>query len=100
MMAVERAAKTLLNEHGNILREAVAAVVALLMEAEISAEIGAHYGEVSDRRLTYRNGYRRRSWETRVGDLELLILRKRSGEAYFPSFLDPGTGAKRRSWRL
>jgi putative transposase len=89
MTAAERAAKTLLNEHGDILREAVAAVVASLMEAEISAEIGARYGEVSDRRLTYRNGYRRRLWETRIGDLELLIPRKRSGEAYFPSFLEP-----------
>lgn len=89
MTAAERAAKTLLDEHGDILREAVAAVVASLMEAEISAEIGASHGEVSDRRLTYRNGYRRRLWETRVGDLELLIPRKRSGEAYFPSFLEP-----------
>lgn len=89
MTAAERAAKTLLDEHGDILREAVATVVASLMEAEISAEIGASHGEVSDRRLTYRNGYRRRLWETRVGDLELLIPRKRSGEAYFPSFLEP-----------
>ena len=89
MTAAERAAKTLLTEHADVLRDAVATVVAQLMEAEISAEIGAAHSEVSADRLTYRNGYRPRPWETRVGELELLIPRKRSGEAYFPSFLEP-----------
>ena len=89
MTAAERAAKTLLTEHADILRDAVAMVVAELMEAEISAEIGAAHGEVSPDRLTHRNGYRPRPWETRVGELELLVPRKRSGEAYFPSFLEP-----------
>jgi transposase-like protein len=89
MPAPELVAKTLLDEHGDVLREAVAMVVAQLMEAEVSAEIGAAYGEVSAARLTHRNGYRPRLWETRVGELELLIPRKRSGEAYFPSFLEP-----------
>ncbi len=93
MTAAERVAKTLLDGHADILREAVTTVVAQLMEAEISAEIGAAYGEVSPDRLTHRNGYRPRPWETRVGEIELLIPRKRSGEAYFPSFLE----ARRRS---
>src|SRR5439155_512435 len=30
-----------------------------------------------------------RGWETRVGEIELAIPRKRSGAAYFPSFLEP-----------
>ncbi len=89
MPAAELVAKTLLEEHADFLREAVAMVVAELMEAEISAQIGAGLGEVSAARLTHRNGYRPRPWETRVGELELLIPRKRSGEAYFPSFLEP-----------
>lgn len=89
MTAAGRAAKTLLDEHADVIREAVAAVVAQLMEAEISAEIGAAWGEVAPDRVTHRNGYRPRLWETRVGELELLIPRKRSGEAYFPSFLEP-----------
>jgi len=89
MTTAESAAKTLLTEHADVLRDAVAMVVAELMEAEISAEIGATYGEVSPDRTTHRNGYRPRPWETRVGELELLIPRKRSGEAYFPSFLEP-----------
>ncbi len=89
MTAAERVAKTLFDEHADMFREAVTAVVAQLMEAEISAEIGAGYGEVSPDRLTHRNGYRPRPWETRVGEIELLIPRTRSGEAYFPSFLEP-----------
>ena len=30
-----------------------------------------------------------RLWETRVGEIELAVPRKRSGAAYFPSFLEP-----------
>lgn len=89
MATSELVAKSLLDEHTDILREAVMLVVAELMEAEISADIGAAHGEVSPDRRTHRNGYRPRLWETRVGELELLIPRKRSGEAYFPSFLEP-----------
>jgi putative transposase len=69
--------------------EAVVLVARELMEAEISSEVGAELGEVSESRLTHRNGYRPRPWETRVGEIELLIPRKRQGEAYFPSFLEP-----------
>jgi putative transposase len=73
----------------DFVREAVVLVVRELMEGEISAEIGAELGEVAPgQRATHRNGYREREWETRVGELELLIPRKRSGPAYFPSFLE------------
>ena len=74
----------------DFVREAVMLVARELMEAEISAEIGAELGEVApERRVTHRNGYRPRAWETRVGELELLIPKKRSGASYFPSFLEP-----------
>ena len=80
-------------------REAVALIARALMEAEVSAEIGAELGEVApDDRLTHRNGYRRRGWETRAGGIELLIPKKRSG-SYFPSFLEPRRRCERRSWR-
>jgi putative transposase len=52
-------------------------------------QIGAAHGVVSQTRTTHRNGYRPRAWETRVGEIELLIPRKRQGPAYFPSFLEP-----------
>jgi transposase-like protein len=74
----------------DFVREAVALVAREVMEAEISAEIGAELGEVApERRVTHRNSYRPRAWETRVGEIELLIPRKRSGPSYFPSFLEP-----------
>jgi putative transposase len=89
MTTAEVVAKTLITEHADFLRDAVALVARELMEAEISGEIGAERGEVSPERLTHRNGYRPRGWETRVGEIELLIPKKREGSAYFPSFLEP-----------
>jgi putative transposase len=73
----------------DFVREAVALVARELMEVEVSDEIGAALGEVApESRLTHRNGYRSRAWETRVGEIELLIAKKRQG-SYFPSFLEP-----------
>jgi putative transposase len=90
MTKLELVRSTLLEEHGDFLKEAVAMVAAQLMEAEISTEIGAERGEIAPgSRLTHRNGYRDRGWETRVGEIELQIPKKRSGGAYFPSFLEP-----------
>jgi putative transposase len=89
MTSAEVVAKTLIAEHGDFLREAVAMVATALMEAEISSQIGAVRSERSPDRATHRNGYRERLWETRVGEIELAVPRKRSGEAYFPSFLEP-----------
>jgi len=95
MTTQELVRRTLLDEHGDFLREAVAMVAAQMMESEITGEIGAGHGEVSAERITHRNGYRPRVWETRVGEIELQIPRKRSGEAYFPSFLEPRRRAER-----
>ena len=90
MTKMELVRNTLVEEHGDFLKEAVAMVAAQLMEAEISAEIGAERGEVAPgSRFTHRNGYRDRGWETRVGEIELQIPKKRSGGGYFPSFLEP-----------
>ncbi len=54
----------------------------------MSAKIGAGHGERSPDRLTYRNGYRSRQWDTRVSTMELRILKLREG-SYFPSPLEP-----------
>jgi len=89
MTVADVVAGMLAGEAGDFLREAVELVARELMEAEISSEIGASRGEVSSERTTHRNGYRPRVWETRVGEIELAIPRKRSGQAYFPSFLEP-----------
>jgi len=89
MTTADVVAKVMAGEHGDFVREAVALVARELMEAEISVEVGAERGEVSAERVAHRNGYRPRPWETRVGEIELLIPRKRQGPAYFPSFLEP-----------
>ena len=45
-------------------------------------------GERSPERVTYRNGYRNRTWDTRVGTMALHIPKLREG-SYFPSLLEP-----------
>ena len=48
----------------DFLWEALPALVEGIMDAEASAQIGAHHGEHSPDRLTHRNGYRSRDWDT------------------------------------
>src|SRR5215211_6422646 len=88
MTAAQLADKLLASEHADVLRESVAWIVAELMEAEVTAKVGAELGERTPERLTHRNGYRPRALDTRVGELELRIPRLRTG-SYFPSFLEP-----------
>jgi transposase-like protein len=73
---------------GDFLREALGWLARELMEAEVSAQIGAERYERADERATYRNGYRARPWDTRVGTLELAIPKLRAG-SYFPRWLEP-----------
>jgi transposase-like protein len=70
------------------LRQMVRWAVQELMEAEVTAQIGAGRYERTDERSTQRNGYRPRTWDTRVGSLELQIPKLRQG-TYFPSWLEP-----------
>ena len=72
----------------DFLRESLAWVCQQLMEAEVSEFVGAERGERTPERLTHRNGYRQRRWQTRAGELELAIPKLRRG-SYFPSFLEP-----------
>ena len=50
----------------DFLREALRVLMDAIMDAEVSARIGAEHGERSPDRLTHRNGYRSRAWDTRV----------------------------------
>ena len=54
----------------DFLREALRVLVEGIMDAEVSGRIGAEYGERSPERVTQRNGYRSRAWDTRVGTME------------------------------
>ena len=78
----------------DFLREALRVLVEGIMDAEVSSRIGAEYGERCPERVTQRNGYRSRAWDTRVGTMELHIPKLREG-SYFPSLLEP----RRRSER-
>lgn len=71
----------------DFLREATRVLVQSLMDAEVSAQIGAQKHERSGERQTQRNGYRERDWDTRVGRLALEIPKLRKG-TYFPSLLE------------
>jgi putative transposase len=88
MTAAQVVDKLMNSEHADVVRESVAWVVAELMEAEVAGQIGAELGEVSGERVTQRNGYRPRPWDTRAGEIELAIPKLRQG-SYFPSFLHP-----------
>ena len=78
----------------DFLREALRVLVEEIMEADVSSRTGAGYGERNPERVTQRNGYRSRAWDTRVGTMELQIPKLREG-SYFPSLLEP----RRRSER-
>lgn len=78
----------------DFLRQGIALLTRLLMEAEVRTQIGADRYQRTDERTTYRNGYRDRSWQTRVGDISLKIPKLRDG-TYFPSFLEPRRRAER-----
>jgi putative transposase len=88
MRVGELVGKVLADEHADVLGQAVCWLAQELMEAEVSQAAGAAYGERSGDRVTRRNGYRERAWDTRVGSIELAIPKLRSG-SYFPSFLEP-----------
>ncbi len=76
----------------DVLLEIMAGALAQVMEAEVSDLCRAGLGERRVDRVTHRNGYRERPLETRLGSLQLLVPKVRTG-SYFPSFLDP-----RRRW--
>ncbi|WPD18249.1 IS256 family transposase [Thermaerobacter composti] len=69
------------------LREGLRWLAQKLMELEVSELVGAERYERTETRKTYRNGYRVRPWETRLGSIELKIPKLRKG-SYFPSLLE------------
>lgn len=80
--------KLLEEQDGDVLREGVRVLAQALMEAEVTELVGAERHERNDERTTYRNGSRARSWDTRVGTIELEVPKVRTG-SYYPSLLQP-----------
>jgi len=65
--------KLLEQDDVDLLREGVRVLAQAVMETEVSSQIGAAPYERSSSRAAYRNGYRTRTWDTRVGTIELNI---------------------------
>jgi putative transposase len=88
--------RTLLEKSSDadLLREMIGFTAQRLMELEVEGLTGAAHGERSAERITRRDGYRDRAWETRAGTVELRIPKLRKG-SYFPAFLEPRRLAER-----
>lgn len=86
--------KLLEEDDADLLREGVKVLAQALMESEVSAQIGAEPYERTSGRTAYRNGYRSRTWDTRVGTIELKIPKVTQG-SYFPSLLEPRRRAEK-----
>ena len=78
----------------DFLRKGVKMLAEAVMELEVSQKTGAELHERSPSRSAYRNGYRERMWDPRVGSVALGIPRIREG-SYFPSLLEPRRRAER-----
>jgi transposase-like protein len=79
---------------GDFLRAVAEAVLQILMQADVEGLIGAGRHERSGERLNYRNGFRDRTLDTRLGALNLRIPKLRQG-SYFPPFLEPRKTAEK-----
>jgi transposase-like protein len=78
----------------DLVRDMLAFAAGRLMDLEVEAATGAAKGTRSPERLTQRNGYRERAWQTRAGHIDLAIPKLRKG-SYFPSFLEPRRTAEK-----
>jgi putative transposase len=88
MTLLELLRKAGVDKDVDFLREGVKTLAEAIMELEVKEKIGAGLYEHNGERTTYRNGYRNRQWDTRVGTIPLEIPRIRDG-SYFPSLLEP-----------
>ena len=86
--------KARMEHNADCLKEGVRVLSQALMEMEVEEHIGAGRHERVAGRSSHRNGYQERSWDTRVGSVELKVPRVRDG-SYFPSLLEPRGRAER-----
>lgn len=69
------------------LRAMAEMIADFVMEAEVTAKVGAGPHERTPERTAYRNGHRERRWDTRLGTLSLQVPKLREG-GYVPSFIE------------
>ena len=81
-MTIDRMTLKALVEKGSdedLLREMMAYVANRMMDMEVESLTGAGHGERTPARINQRNGYRDRSLDTRLGQLNLRIPKLRTG---------------------
>jgi hypothetical protein len=81
---------------GDFLRSVAEAVLQMLMEADVEGLIGAGRYERTGERLNWRNGYRERTLDTRLGPVQLRVPKLRQAATSRPSS-SPGR-PRRRHW--
>lgn len=79
--------------------EIMTAAVQELVEAELTAYIGAAPGERTDTRTNQRNGHRPKLLSTPAGDLDIQIPKLRSG-SFFPELLEPRRRIDKALWAV
>jgi transposase-like protein len=70
-----------------------------LIEAELTAVIGAEHGERSPERVTHRDRHSPKLLSTPTGDLEVGIPKLRQG-SFFPELLEPRWRIDRALWAV
>ncbi|AEJ44882.1 IS256 family transposase [Alicyclobacillus acidocaldarius] len=75
-------------DHIDVLRELMRLIAQFMIDAEAAEKIGAERYERTESRVTQRNGSRSRTWDTRLGTVDLKIPKLRQG-SFFPSLLEP-----------
>jgi len=81
------------------LRDILTVALQELIEAELTATIGAAPGERSTDRVTQRNGHRPKLVSTPGGDVELGIPKIRKG-SFFPELLEPRRRIDKALWAV
>ena len=81
------------------LRDILTVALQELIEAELTATIGAGPGERTSERVTQRNGHRPKLLSTPAGDVELGIPKLRHG-SFFPELLEPRRRIDRALWAV
>ena len=100
--ALSELSARLLEDEGTLassLAEILRVSIQELIEAELTARIGAGPGERTETRTAQRNGHRPKQLSTPAGDVEVQIPKLRQG-SFFPELLEPRRRIDRALWAV